>query len=164
MGMIDSDFDRNITIIQPILQKYKEDLKLDQNQYYQLLRFRLAMGFVFGYFDESDQSWGNKGPQGERAFADMYAIFYKRGRFDFGKPKCSWINQVPQGFSCARASVPIKECDGFLDRYVTVDCNEIIVKVADKRCQKFAKDEYGERIKREDLGNQPDCHVNVNWT
>lgn len=164
MGMTDGDFNQNITNLPSILEKYKEDLKLDQNQYNQLLRFRFAMGFVFGYFDSLDKSWGNKGPQGERAFADMHAIFYKKGNFDFGKPKCSWINQIPQGFSCGKASVPLKECDGFLDRYIPVDCNEILVKVADKRCQKFTQNENGQRIKKENLGNEPDCHVNVNWT
>ena len=41
----------------------------------------------------------------------------------------SWIYKIPQGFSCG---VGVEGPD-FFDEYVTVDCSEIVVKVAKAR-------------------------------
>ena len=46
-------------------------------------------------------SW-SVGPSGEAAWADRYAVFYKNGTYDFGRPDCAWYNQLPQGFSAEK--------------------------------------------------------------
>ena len=44
---------------------------------------------------------------------------------------CNWVYDIPQGFSCVVGAKP-NECSGENDRYVPVDCNEIVLKVARK--------------------------------
>ena len=57
-------------------------------------------------------------------------------------------------------------------RFVPVDCSTIIVKVSDKECQKYYKNDRGGRVQGDngrdlqypDLGNKEDCFTSVNWT
>ena len=57
-------------------------------------------------------------------------------------------------------------------RYIPTDCSKIIVKVSDKECQKYYKNDNGGRdyddngnpVQYPDLGNKEDCFTNVNWT
>jgi hypothetical protein len=53
-------------------------------------------------------------------------------------------------------------------RFVPTDCSNIIVKVSDKECQKYYKDDNGNRVYPTkiypDLGNKEDCFTSVNWT
>ena len=59
-----------------------------------------------------------------------------------------------------------------LYRYIPTDCSKIIVKVSDKECQKYYKNDNGGRdyddngnpVQYPDLGNKEDCFTNVNWT
>ena len=60
----------------------------------------------------------------------------------------------------------------FFYRYIPTDCSKIIVKVSDKECQKYYKNDNGGRdyddngnpVQYPDLGNKEDCFTNVNWT
>ena len=111
-------------------------------------------------------SW-SVGPSGEAAWADRYAVFYKNGTYDFGRPDCAWYNQLPQGFSCGKGSVPIQECDRGFERFIPVPCNEIVLKVAKKeRCPRdqihYDEDDGGEYNLDEFAGE--DCFAGVNWT
>ena len=57
-------------------------------------------------------------------------------------------------------------------RYIPTACSKIIVKVSDKECQKYYKNDNGGRdyddngnpVQYPDLGNKEDCFTNVNWT
>ena len=60
---------------------------------------------------------------------------------------CSWVNDIPQGFSCAVGAEP-NECSGQYERFVPVECDEIVLKVAKKIF---------------DCNGDPDCFEGVNW-
>ena len=82
------------------------------------------------------------------AWADQYAVFYRKGTFDFwGNQPCNWVYDIPQGFSCAVGAEP-NECSGRYDRFVPVECDEIVLKVAKKIF---------------DCNGDPDCFEGVNW-
>ena len=60
----------------------------------------------------------------------------------------------------------------FFHRYIPTDCSTIIVKVSDKECKKYYKNDRGGRVQGDngrdlqypDLGNKEDCFTSVNWT
>ena len=96
----------------------------NKEEYWKIKNFRLFSGYLSGNFERGYYQ------KQEKAVADRYRIFFKNGTFDLDKPSCSWVNQLPQGFSCVRGTKSIQECDGFSESFVRVPCNEIIVKVA----------------------------------
>ena len=99
----------------------------NREEYWKIKNFRLFSGYLNGYLEGGYQ-------KNEVAVADRYRIFFKNGTFDLDKPACSWVNQLPQGFSCVRATKSIQECDGFsAESFVRVPCNEIVLKVAQHR-------------------------------
>ena len=118
-------------------------------------------------------SW-SVGPSGEKAMVDRFAVFYKNGTYDFrgfGVPACSWINQLPQGFSCGKASAPIQEChrrgNKYHEGFVPVPCDEIVLKVANKeKCPRYqihyGPHDGGEYNKDEFDGE--DCFAGTFWT
>ena len=125
-----------------------------------LLEYRLAIGFVLGVYEgSSEKDLFHKGPNGEQAMADRYAVFYKNGTFDFGLPACAWFNELPQGFSCGKGSRPVSECSRIFEQYVPVPCNEIVMKVAKEYCNVS----WGDRYSLEDREN-PDCFAFTNYT
>merc|ERR1712179_35472 len=114
----------------------------------------------------------------------MYAVFYRSGPIDVmvksasqykGKDlSCSWWAQLPQGFSCGRGAAKDPACSNW-ERYLPTDCSNIIVKVSDKKCQKYycnncedcyekngycpelRGSHYEARMLHPDLGNEEDC-------
>ena len=157
MDMDEQDLNQNITL-HPSMEKYFSDKHPDKVE--ELLEYRLAIGFVLGIYEgSSDKDIFSKGPNGEKAMADRYAVFYKNGTFDFGRPACAWYNQLPQGFSCGKGSRPISECNRIFERYLPVPCNEIVMKVVKERCDLSWGDEYS----LEDREN-PDCFAFTNYT
>ena len=82
-----------------------------------------------------------KGPNGEVARADKYAIFYRNGTWPdsvkLGRNKtCDWSSNIPEGFSCGRGIFhPPEEgeCGHGFRRFVPVHCSEVVLKVANPR-------------------------------
>ena len=126
----------------------------NEAQVEELKNFRLAMGIISGHYEGRPEENLLEGPNGEMATADVYAVFYKNGTFDFDRPKCAWFNQLPQGFSCGKGSKPIRECNRGFERFLPIPCNEIVLKVATEQCL------FGDIETR----TQPNCITYVNWT
>ena len=126
----------------------------DPDELDELQSFRLAMGIISGHYEGRSEENRNLGPNGEMASADVFAVFYKNGTFNFNRPDCAWYNQLPQGFSCGKGAEPIRECNRGFERYEPIPCHEIVLKIAIDRCLR------GDIETR----NQPDCITYVNWT
>jgi len=184
MEMTNSELENNITTRQKVLQRWSKNLTLKQME--QLKNLKFAMGFIFGVYNESRNNirevFNQKGPNGEQAHSDMYAVFYRSGPIDVfinaasqskGEDlSCTWFAQLPQGFSCGRGAPKDPACGNFFERYIPTDCSKIIVKVSDKECQKYHKNDNGGRVYDKngdpvlypDLGNKEDCFTRINWT
>lgn len=197
MEMTNHPLENNISTNKGVSGRWSKMLNLnhDQNDDFYMEEIRFAMGFIYGQYNEDYEiNFGgdngfikDKGPNGEEAYSDMYAVFYRSGPIDAmteklkqstkGDLSCSWWAQIPQGFSCGRGAPPDPNCERRFERYVPTDCSNIIVKVAAKKCQKYyctkCEDCYeefgncnyaGDRILHPDLGNKEDCFTYVNWT
>jgi len=192
MEMTNHELENNITMHEKILKRWTE--KLTENQTEEFKNMKFAMGFINGEYNTNygvnfggDSSFRkDKGPNGEQAYSDMYAVFYRSGSMDMVinalkeskgvDLSCSWWAQLPQGFSCGRGAPEDPNCRSRFDRYVPTDCSNIIVKVADKKCQKyyckncedcyelFGNCNYDERLVHPDLGNKEDCFTHVKFT
>ena len=140
----------------------------------QMESMTFAMGEIYGVYgdrrnheiragSEPGAVRDSRGPQDERAMADTYAVFYKRGTIDgftIGRKTiytaCKWYSQLPQGFSCGRGVPADTSCDGDRwERYETVPCDQVVVKLAKRRCERGEKDL---------LNGNPGCFSGVNWT
>ena len=89
---------------------------------------RFAIGFVSGvYPGGKEESHLSVGPCGEKAWADQFAIFYKKGTYTLHQTPDFWPNNIPQGFSCGVGAV-----EATTHGFVPVDCNELVLKVAKK--------------------------------
>ena len=102
----------------------------------QLKSNRFAVGWIIGVYPGGElyQEYLNTsvGPNGEKAWANQYTIIYRRGTYDFYGEPCHWTNDIPQGFSCAVKAEP-NECESnFHGRYVPVECDKFVLKVAKK--------------------------------
>jgi len=187
MEMTNSELVNNITTHQKILQRWSEKLTLNQTEQFKNIKF--AMGLVFGIYNEDPPNdiigaFNEKGPNGEKAYSDMYAVFYRSEPIDvmlnfLSQSKgedlsCRWWAQLPQGFSCGRGAAKDPAC-GRWERYVPTDCSNIIVKVSDKKCQKYYCpscencyenngycEDYEKRMQHPDLGNKEDCFTSPN--
>ena len=104
---------------------------------------RFAIGFVSGVYPGGKKV----GPNGEKAMADQYAIFFKKGTYTIHQTPCFWQNHIPQGFSCGVGAKPDKRCGPSNDIFVPVDCDELVLKVAKKMCD---CNEDGESIRDAD--------------
>ena len=152
--MSEEEFNQNITLH----PKHYFASKNFSDEHPETIDFRFAIGHVLGiYGNTPDTELFSKGPNGEQAMADRYAVFYKNGTFDFGLPSCSWVNELPQGFSCGKGSAPIKECDRIFERYVPVSCDKMVLKVAKEWCK------YPRPYSLEAREN-PDCFAFTNYT
>jgi len=152
MNLTEHQFSQNITTSLKIKNGYWK--KFPEKTRQQLNNFTLAMGHIHGVYSTDDKpSTGNdrvlrdfsKGPNNEQAFADVYAVFYKRGsvdEFSFGTKtiykECEWYSQLPQGFSCGRGASADLSCSHW-ERYEPVSCSEIVVKVFSRRCERNEK-------------------------
>ena len=177
MSLNGEELGKNMTTSPTLrLFNYIEE-KFSREKVEEVKNFKFAMGMISGHYEENpksifgqkgfserlrflDQNY-QKGPNGEIALADVYAVLYKNTNNtifkDFGKPDCSWLNQVPIGFSCVKGSEKLRECDGNHERYVQVPCDEIVLKIAIDTCTK--------RSSGLDLAsrNLPICISDVNW-
>ena len=156
------EMNRNITLISDQFEGILED-GVDLTDY------RLAMGIISGHYDGVVQEniydrnfYQNliQGPNNEMALADIYAIFYKYdiGRTEFWKkydfPDCYWVNQIPDGFSCAKAT-NFEECNRRgrnLNGFVQIPCNQMVLKVTKNLCIPNAK-----------IWNMPQCLVDFKY-
>jgi len=152
MNLTEHQLSQNITTSPKIKNGYWKHFPEKTRQ--QLNDFTLAMGQIHGVYNTDDKpSTGNdgglrgisKGPNNETAFADVYAVFYKRGsvdEFSFGSKtiykECDWYSQLPQGFSCGRGTSADRSCSRF-ERFEPVSCSEIVVKVASRKCERYEK-------------------------
>ena len=93
---------------------------------------RFAIGYVTGIYpgEKKEQQIFSVGPNGEKAWTDKYAVFYRKGAFNLAK-RCSWVNDIPQGFSCAVGAEP-NDCSDRRERFVPVECDKFVLKVAKK--------------------------------
>ena len=134
-----------MTLTPEKLQSASEDIP---NKINEINSTRFAMGWITGvYPGEKKEKILSVGPHGEMAWADKYAVFYKNGTFDFWEKPCFWPNHLPQGFSCAVGAEP-NDCSDERERFVPVECDKIVLKVAKKisRCN-----------------GDPDCFEGVDW-
>ncbi len=102
MNMSETEFHSSITTSPKITERFTSYLNLTTAEVERLRDFRLAMGWIHGFYGDSEprhihqefrdmiRTDGNS----PKAFADMYAVFYKSGEFHFGQPECKWYNQV----------------------------------------------------------------------
>ena len=153
MDLPNHEFENNITTHPATIQRWSDELTLNQTEQFKKIKF--AMGYVVGvYNDDFQEKFYNQvrrkfdtGPNGEQAYADMYAIFYTSGPMDeyidiwaqrfkekckrYGRichdPSCEWWAQLPKGFSCGRAAPPDPNCGGKFDRYVQFKDIKIIL-------------------------------------
>lgn len=161
------EMNENITLHSKILEGIREDFGID------LTDFRLAMGLITGHYGGIQGNiydpafWQNliQGPNNEMAFADIYAVFYKQGTGPWKAldiPECNWLNQIPDGFSCAKATSVNSECNRRgrkHDGFVQIPCNEIVLKVTTKVCDPPIK-KYPDPIENWD---QPNCLINFKY-
>jgi len=167
MKLTAEEFDQSITMHPKILERLSRDKTTEEIE--KIKNFRLALGFIIGtdISGGSTQGLWSYGPNDEKAWADRFAVFYKNGTKDFGRSECAWYNQLPQGFSCGKGSVPIQECNGGFERFVPVPCNEIVLKVVNKeRCPRD-QIHYGPRDGGEynlDDFDGEDCFAGTNYT
>ena len=171
MKMTAEEFDQSITMHPKMLEWFSKDKTPEEIE--EIKKFRLALGMIMGADipggstqERGPFSW-SVGPSGEKAWVDRFAVFYKNGTFDFGRPDCAWYNQLPQGFSCGKGSVPIQDCNRGFERFIPVPCDEIVLKVANKeRCPRdqihYGPDDGGEYNLDEFDGE--DCFAGVEWT
>merc|ERR1719186_911537 len=153
MNLAEHQFSQSITTSPIIKTGYWKNFQEKTRQ--QLDNFTLAMGLIHGGYstDDLDLYGGlndiSKGPNNETAFADVYAVFYKRGsvdEFSFDTKydtktafkECEWYSQLPQGFSCGRGASADLPCSRW-ERYVPVSCSAIVVKVASRKCERNEK-------------------------
>ena len=179
MKMTAEEFDQSITMHPKMLEWFSKDKTPEEIE--EIKKFRLALGMIMGTdipggstqerWFRSCKSCGSQwsvGPSGEKAWADRYAVFYKNGTSELLDPQaCSWFNQLPQGFSCGRGSVPIRGCNFGFERFIPVPCDEIVLKVANKESCPRDKIHYGPRDGGEynlDEFAGEDCFAGVNWT
>ena len=170
MDMTAEEFAANITSHNDTIFYWSSDL--DESGIETLLNSRLAIGFVEGDFAGGEAT----GPNVERATADMFAVFFRSGEHKVSSlPKvedCNWFDKLPQGFSCGRGAPADPNCGkSFFDIFVPVSCDELVLKIASKRCEKHVTvcDDEGKFCKKTsrklaDLGNRPDCLSYVNYT
>ena len=89
---------------------------------------RFAIGFVSGvYPGGKEESHLSVGPNGEKAWADQFAVFYKKGTYTIHQTPDFWPNNIPQGLSCGVGAV-----GATTHGFVPVDCNKLVLKVAKK--------------------------------
>ena len=186
MKMTAEEFDQSITMHPKMLEWFSKDKTPEEIE--EIKKFRLALGVIIGTdipggstqerWFRSCKSCGSQwsvGPSGEKAWADRYAVFYKNGTSELLDPQaCSWFNQLPQGFSCGRGSVPIRDCNFGFERFIPVPCDEIVLKVANQDgCpfdQVYYGPHYGGVVKQRegeynlDEFDGEDCFVGVEWT
>ena len=162
------EMNQNITLISDQFEGILED-GVDLTDY------RLAMGIISGHYDGVVQEniydrnfYQNliQGPNNEMALADIYAIFYKYdiGRTEFWKkydfPDCNWVNQIPEGFSCAKATnVDFENCNRRgrkRDGFVQIPCNQMVLKVTQNICHQFVD----KLVKNWD---QPQCLIDFTY-
>ena len=162
------EFHQSITLHPNMLEWHSKDKTPEEIE--EIKDFRLAIGFVFGVDIPGGTTKGrwfpySVGPNGEKAVADRFAVFYKNGTYDFGRASCAWYNQLPQGFSCGIGSVPIRECNRGFERFESVPCNELVLKVAkDESCPRDQiKYSPPEEYNLDDFDGE-DCFAGVNWT
>ena len=177
--MTAEEFDQSITMHPKMLEWFSKD-KRYKDKIEEIKKFRLALGMIMGADipggstqERGPFSW-SVGPSGEKAWVDRFAVFYKNGTYDIGLPACSWFNQLPQGFSCGRGSVPVQDCDNGFERFVPVPCNEIVLKVANQDECPFDQVHYGPYgpyggdVKQREYNlnefDGEDCFVGVEWT
>ena len=164
------EFHQSITLHPNMLEWHSKDKTPEEIE--EIKDFRLAIGFVFGVDIPGGTTKGrwfpySVGPNGEKAVADRFAVFYKNGTHDFGRPSCAWYNQLPQGFSCGKGSTPISECNRGWERFESVPCNELVLKVAkDEHCETYPEGVYigAEGNYKKDELDTEDCFAGVNWT
>ena len=171
MKMTAEEFDQSITMHPKMLEWFSKDKTPEEIE--EIKKFRLALGMIMGADipggstqERGPFSW-SVGPSGEKAWVDRFAVFYKNGTYDFGRPDCAWYNQLPQGFSCGKGSVPIQECNRIFERFIPVPCDEIVLKVANKESCPRDQIHYGPRDGGEynlDEFAGEDCFAGVNWT
>ena len=170
MPMTAEEFDQSITLSPQILQRAQRHKTPEEIE--ELKNFRLAIGFVSGFDFPEGSIKGRRfpyevGPNDEKAWADRFAVFYKNGTYNFGRPSCAWYNQLPQGFSCSKGSTPISECNRRWERFESVPCNELVLKVAkDEHCETYPDGVYigAEGNYKKDELDAEDCFAGVNWT
>ena len=184
MNMTAEEFDQSITMV----DRYGIFSDKTPEEIEEIKKFRLALGVIIGTdipggstqerWFRSCKSCGSQwsvGPSGEKAWADRYAVFYKNGTSELLDPQaCSWFNQLPQGFSCGRGSVPIRDCNFGFERFIPVPCDEIVLKVANQDGCPFDQVYYGPHYggaekQREgeynlDEFDGEDCFAGVEWT
>ena len=139
----DMTLDEDPELLADYIESYPNDID-------EILSNRFAMGWITGVYPGGEvyEDLLSVGPHGEMAWADQYAVFYRKGTFDFwGNQPCNWVYDIPQGFSCAVGAEP-NECSGDYDRFVPVECDQIVLKVA--------KNIF-------DCNGDPDCFEGVNW-
>ena len=145
--------------------RWSELAKNDTQILMQLKSFKFAMGYIFGVYNNDQPSssspivndgFVSKGPNNETALADRYAVFYKQGTLDAldALDPRTWFSKVPQGFSCG-VGAPADESSGIFERYISVNCSTIEIRVASRFCSRDEKDLEEPR---------PDCYTTVNWT
>ena len=167
MNLTAEEFDQSITMHPKILERFSRDKTTEEIE--EIKNFRLAIGFIIGtdFPGGSTQGPWSVGPNDEKAWADRFAVFYKNGTKDFGRSECAWYNQLPQGFSCGKGSIPIQECNGGFERFVPVPCNEIVLKVVNKEHCPRDQIHYGPRDGGEynlDDFDGEDCFAGTNYT
>merc|ERR1712062_876101 len=174
MKMTAEEFDQSITMHPKMLEWFSKDKTPEEIE--EIKKFRLALGMIMGADipggstqERGPFSW-SVGPSGEKAWVDRFAVFYKNGTYDFGRPDCAWYNQLPQGFSCGKGSVPIQECNRGFERFVPIPCNEIVLKVTNKEsCPRdqisYGPQDYtgGGEYNLDDFDGE-DCFAGTNWT
>merc|ERR1711983_275181 len=187
MNMTAEEFDQSITLANHRLNEISRDKTPEEIE--EIKSFRLALGVIIGgdfqggstqrdWLRSCKRSCGSQwsvGPSGEKAWADRYAVFYKNGTSELlDLQACSWFNQLPQGFSCGKGSVPIQDCNFGFERFSPVPCDEIVLKVANQDGCPFDQVNYGPYYggaekQREgeynlDEFDGEDCFAGVNWT
>jgi len=113
MEMTNSELVNNITTHQKILQRWSEKLTLNQTEQFKNIKF--AMGFVFGIYNEDLPNdiigaFNEKGPNGEQAYSDMYAVFYRSGPIDV------MLNSTHHCVTCLLHKGEYVLCEDYRDR------------------------------------------------
>ena len=79
--------------------------------------------------------------------------------------KCDWSPDIPEGFSCGVAALPKEGCTG--DRFLPVDCSEVVLKVANPRHCKNCKYDYDRQGELKQLECErpygDDCIDKLKW-
>ena len=187
MKVTAEEFDQSFTTDPELLEWYSKSNRDKRNKtpedVEKIKNFRLAFGYILGVDFPGGSTTpnnynitGNIGPNDEQARTDRFVVFYKNGTYDFGRPACSWVNQLPQGFGCAKGSENIGGCSvGGFERFVPVPCDEIVLKVANQDECPSDQMHYGPHSPRYPYGNVnqgqynkddfdgEDCFAGVRW-